>query len=493
MIRSIDTQPAARPAAAVLFQLMLPPYLIPTLMNDSLTGKRVLILGLARQGLAMARLCARIGASMTVSDLRPAEQLAGEVGELAGLPVEFVLGDHPFTLLDTCDVIAASGSVPLDIPLLQEARRRGIQLTNDSLEFVRRCPAEMTIGITGSAGKTTTTTLVGEMARAAGRPVWVGGNIGRPLLDDLTAMTPGDLVVQELSSFQLDLWDTSPSIGAILNVTPNHLDRHKTMAAYSAAKANILRYQTADDIAVLGADDPGAEGLSELAPGRVRRFSRRLEVADGAFVRGGQLWLRDGVREIPFARLEDIQLRGEHNVSNILAAAVLADSAGIDREAIGQAAVRFQGVAHRLELVRTIDGVQYVNDSIATAPERALAAIAAYREPLVLLAGGKDKDMVWSTWARVVTRRAKVVILFGDLTERLQAELAAAGRKTGIFQAADLTEAVATAHRLANRGDVVLLSPGGTSFDAFRDFAERGALFRRLVENLAAGESGRNA
>ncbi len=388
------------------------------------------------------------------------------------------------SLLDKTDVLAISGGVPADAPLVQAAREKGIAITNDSQEFMRRSPASV-IGITGSAGKTTTTALTGVMGQVAGRRTWVGGNIGRPLIADAPKMSAGDMVVQELSSFQLEIWQQSPHVAAVLNITPNHLDRHKTMEAYTAAKANILRYQVGNDVAVLCADDPGALGLASLVRGRLRLFSAQREVEDGAFVREGQIWLRNG-HEAAILPLAEIPLRGPHNVLNVLAAVTLADTVGIAPQAMAEAVCTFQGVEHRLERVAVVDGVQYVNDSIATAPERALAALASFTEPIVLLAGGKDKEMVWDAWVRQVVAQVKHVVLFGALAEMLAGRLKAEGYGQ-MTQVASLAEAVEVARETAVSGDVVLLSPGGTSFDAFQDFAERGEQFRKLVKELQTG------
>ena len=445
---------------------------------DPLQGKRLLILGLARQGKAMARFAVGVGAAVTISDLRPAADLQAELAELADLPVEYVLGEHPMRLLENTDVVAISGSVPADAPFVAAARQRGLTVTNDSQEFIRRSPTAV-IGITGSAGKTTTTALTGVMGQVDGRTTWVGGNIGRPLLTDLHKMSADDMVVQELSSFQLEIWDQSPPVAAVLNITPNHLDRHKTMRAYVGAKANILRHQPATAVAVLSADDAGSLALSSMVRGRLRLFSDERPVADGAFVHNGHIYLRDGERETAVCTLDDIQLRGRHNVRNVLAAVALADSVGVDPRAMRQAIRTFQGVEHRLERVAVIDGVTYINDSIATAPERALAALAAFDEPLILLAGGKDKDMVWDAWASEVAASVRHTILFGQLAPLLADLLTAVSAP--FTRVTDLAEAVEVARRTAVAGDVVLLSPGGTSYDAYRDFAERGEQFRRLV------------
>lgn len=440
--------------------------------------KTLLILGLARQGKALARFAVAAGARVVVSDKRTAEQLAPEMAELADLPLTYALGEHPATLLDGVDLLALSGSVPTDLPLVQAALARGIPLTNDSLEFTRLCPAP-TVGITGSAGKTTTTTLLGLMGHAAERRTWVGGNIGRPLISDLAHIAPTDLVVQELSSFQLELWDRSPEVAAVLNITPNHLDRHKTMAEYSAAKANCLRYQTTAATAVLCADDPGALALAPLVRGRLRRISQRQPVDDGAFMRDGHLWLANGQGgETAVTAVANLRLRGAHNIYNALAACTLADTVGLPLAAMRHVLHTFAGVEHRLELVATHNGVQFINDSIATAPERALAALAALSEPIVLLAGGQDKAMVWDEWAAVVRQRVKQVVLFGALADQLATKLAGF---PALIQVSTLAQAVQAAVETAVPGDVVLLSPGGTSYDAYQDFAARGAEFRQLV------------
>ncbi|HCB48579.1 MAG TPA: UDP-N-acetylmuramoyl-L-alanine--D-glutamate ligase [Chloroflexi bacterium] len=326
------------------------------------------------------------------------------------------------------------------------------------------------------------------MVETSGRRTWVGGNIGRPLITQLDKMNQEDVVVQELSSFQLELWTESPPIAAVLNITPNHLDRHTTMAAYSEAKSNILRFQSVEDVAVLSADDPGAMALQDIVRGRLRKFSLELVVEDGAFVRQGRVWMADGGKVWGLCKLDEIPLRGWHNVLNVLAAAILADSVGVSFEAIRQAIKSFTAVEHRLELVRKIGGVQYVNDSIATAPERALAALDSFTEPIILLAGGRDKDMVWGEWANRVMQRVKAVVLFGELAGFLQTlledhEAMGAGRPI-ITRVDTLDEAVNIAWEIAQEGDVVLLAPGGTSFDGYVDFAERGEAFRRSVHGL---------
>jgi UDP-N-acetylmuramoylalanine--D-glutamate ligase len=449
-----------------------------------LAGQRVVILGLARQGVALARYLARQGARVVVSDLQPAEKLAAPMQALSTFPIEYVLGAHPESLLDGADLLCLSGGVPADLPLVRAARRRGLPVINDAQIFLDALPAGVTVaGITGSAGKTTTTTLAGRMA--PGR-VWVGGNIGNPLVDDLDRIEPGDRVVMELSSFQLELMTRSPQVAAVLNLTPNHLDRHGTMAAYAAAKSNILRFQSPADVAVLGLDDPGARALAELAPGRVAHFSLEQPVASGAFLRGEALWLRWDEREAAIAPLAEVRLRGRHNVLNVLAACAISAALGAAPEAMRAALAAFTGVPHRLELVAERGGARWYNDSIATAPERVIAAVRAFDEPLVLLLGGRDKALPWGDLAALVRERVRGVVLFGEAAGLIERALAAAGVPAErVARAAGLEAAVAAAARLARPGDVVLLSPGGTSFDEFRDFAARGERFSELVRQLA--------
>lgn len=456
----------------------------------TLDEEKIVILGLARQGKALARFFAAQGAEVTISDRRSAEELEADMAVLAGLPVRYELGGHPLSLLDGCDLLCISGGVPADLPFVEEARRRDIPVSNDAQEFLRRSPA-IVVGITGSAGKTTTTSLVGEMVRAAGFRTWVGGNIGNPLIDDLDVMRPEDRVVMELSSFQLELMDVSPQIAGVLNITPNHLDRHRTMDAYIEAKANIVTHQDAGDVAVLGYDDPNARALADRTPAQVRYFSGSVPVAEGAFLRDEVLVLRrDGVeREI--CQRDDVQLRGFHNLLNVLAAIILADAVQVPEEAMQQTIVEFTGVEHRLEVVGRYRGVVWVNDSIATAPERVLAALNAFDEPLVLLAGGRDKDLPWEEFAQRVVERVRVLILFGEARGLIAGEVQRARRQAAgdkVLEATihveTLKEAVAEAARRSRPGDVVLLSPGGTSFDAFKDFAARGEHFRQWVEAL---------
>ena len=423
--------------------------------------------------------------------MRPAEDFVDIRQELEGLPIDYVFGGHPAELVEDADLLCLSGGVPADAPLAKLALEKGIQLSNDAQLLLEASPAPV-IGITGSAGKSTTTALVGSMALADARwsegQVWVGGNIGRPLLEDLDEIQAGDLVVMELSSFQLELMTLSPQVAAVLNITPNHLDRHQTMEAYTAAKERILSFQSADDLAVLGRDDPGAWDLRSKVRGRLLSFGFEEEGAwAGTFLQSGSVWLRDEEGEHELFKETAMELRGQHNLLNVLAASAISAAIGITHEAMEEGVRSFRGLPHRLEFVRRVNGADWFNDSIATAPERAIAAMHAFDEPIVLLAGGRDKDLDWDTFADEVCKRVDRLILFGEAASKIASYFGPRRdrklpRSIDIFDGLD--GAVQAAARIARPGDVVLLAPGGTSFDEFFNFEARGERFRELVQAL---------
>ena len=454
--------------------------------NDLLTGRQVLVIGFARQGQALARWLPTVGARVIVTDKRAPDDIDVDLRRFP--QVKFALGDHPFTLLDGTHLVCVSGGVPLTLPIIEEAMRRQIPVTNDAQLFLERCPAPV-IGITGSAGKTTTTTLVGEMLKTAGITTWIGGNIGNVLLDVMMGIRPDHQVVMELSSFQLELAFTSPPIGAILNVTPNHLDRHITMENYMRAKANVIAHQNVGGAAILGRDDPGSRSFETLVNGDLLWFSMREIVPDGAFLVGSRLTIAglatpDDSPHI-ICESNEIPLRGEHNVLNVLAACAIAGVAGVPPEAMRETILKFKAVPHRLETVRELDGVIYVNDSIATAPERVVAALNSYNEPMILLAGGADKKLPWGDMIALALYKTRHIIAFGrdgDIVIETVKKLG--GSAEHVTRVETLEEAVQLAAKLAQSGDVVLLSPGGTSYDAYQDFAARGEHFRQLVMAL---------
>jgi UDP-N-acetylmuramoylalanine--D-glutamate ligase len=453
-------------------------------------GKRVVILGAARQGVALARWLTQHGARVTLSDKRLEAELAASRATLSGVPIRWALGGHPVELLDHTDVLCLSGGVPLSLPIVQAAIQRGIPLSNDTQIFMEVASCK-TVGITGSAGKTTTTALVGRMAKTAyGDKAFVGGNIGDPLLNYADELKPDDLAILEISSFQLEQMTLSPNVAAILNITPNHLDRHGTMEAYTAAKARILEFQSEKDAAVLGRDDAGAWGLRGKVRGRLHSFgfSKMDDEMQGTYYQQGILYLYDHRVDIPLLRRNQVHLRGDHNVMNVLAAFAIGNAAGLPLDNMLTAAEEFRGVPHRLEFVRELRGACWYNDSIATAPERTMAAIRSFEEPIVLLLGGRDKDLPWQDLAALIHQRVDHVVVFGEAAEKIEKAVSAGAsgeRPYSLDRRAHLHQAVLKAAEVAEAGDVVLLSPGGTSFDEFKDFEERGEQFRTWVQELS--------
>jgi UDP-N-acetylmuramoylalanine--D-glutamate ligase len=472
--------------------------------------KHMIVVGAARQGISLGHFLATRGATVVMNDRKPAEQMGDAIKAMSDLDassaarVEWAFGGHPVSLLEDADYVCVSGGVSLDIPLIREALKLGIPLTNDSQVFLEECPCK-SIGITGSAGKTTTTSLVGKIVekfikspqlKPLYRKVWVGGNIGAPLLSDLDEMQPSDLAVIELSSFQLELMTRSVDIACVLNITPNHLDRHASMDDYIAAKKRIIDYQAKQAIAVLGRDDPVAWYLRGAVQGKLFSFGR-AKPSDGvlgAFMDGDWLALWDGSTTKRILKQSQIPLRGWHNVENILAACAISQAAGIHAQAMREAILEFSGVPHRLEKILSCNGVDWYNDSIATAPERVIAAIHAFESPedihrpIVLLAGGRDKNLPWDNLAELIHHRVDHLILFGEAADKINVAVGpqqSMGRPLSIARCSGLEQAVEAAASVVEPGDIVLLSPGGTSFDEFRDFEDRGEAFRRWVHNLS--------
>jgi UDP-N-acetylmuramoylalanine--D-glutamate ligase len=459
-------------------------------MSANWNGKRIVIIGAARQGLSLARYLAKHGAKVVLNDKRTPEQMQNEISMMADTGLEWSLGGHPLSILEPRpDMLCVSGGVPLNNPLVEAALQRGIPLSNDTQVFMDVAPCK-TLGITGSAGKTTTTTLVGRIAQAGASGkytrIWVGGNIGDPLINYVDEMQPTDLAILEISSFQSELMTTSPNVAAILNITPNHLDRHGTMEAYTAAKARVLDFQNENDLAILGRDDPGTWGL---AAGRKARlfsfgFSDLPQGQDGGFEQDGQFFIRDAGKIIKLPVAEAIELRGEHNRLNVLAACTIAYAAGFSPEAMLEGVQGFRGVPHRLEFVRTWRGAHWYNDSIATAPERTIAAIRSFGGQIILLLGGRDKNLPWEDLARLVRQRVDHVVIFGEAADKIQAALGQrilGSKPYSITRVETCKDAVSAASRLAQPGFVVLFSPGGTSYDEFKDFEERGERFKQWV------------
>ena len=464
---------------------------------------RVLVVGLGIEGVALARFLAGRGARVTVTDDKPAEALTARMDQLAGLPVRYALGGTDPALAGEADTVFVSQSVPLTLPLLVEAWQRGVpvgSIVTVAYELFRGKVA----AVTGSSGKTTTTSLVSAMFTAAGRDHVLAGNIGAWPLEELADAPADTWAVLEISHTQLQLTWRSPHVACVTNVTPNHLDQF-TWDQYVDLKRNHVRHQTAEDLAVLNLDDEVSRGFERDTRGEVLHFSMAGDLpGDGAFLRENSIIWRRAGRETPVLPAAEIPLRGRHNVENVLAATAVAGAAGIPMEAVAAAVRTFRAVPHRLEKVAVVDGVSYYNDSIATAPERTLAGMRSFHEPLVLLLGGRDKKLPLEELAEECRTRCRAVITFGE-AGRLFAHAVRAGisprRHEGtenenggggqpddgpaIIEAGRLPEAVKLAAEVSRPGDVVLLSPAGTSFDAYANFERRGEHFRQLVAELA--------
>jgi UDP-N-acetylmuramoylalanine--D-glutamate ligase len=431
------------------------------------------------------------GASVTVSDAKSPEELSRRIQQLDGLPVRFSLGGHQPEDITKADMVFVSQGVPLTLPALVEARERGVPIGSMTQLFLELCPGPV-IGITGSSGKTTTTALVAAMFAAAGRRHVVGGNIGVGLLGLLDQIAAETWVVLEMSHTQLETAERSPHIACVLNVTPNHLDRY-SWEEYTALKLRILKYQTRNDIAVLSLDDEVTCSFATEAPGKVIWFSsKRVPNGDGAFVREGWIIWRRGLVETKLLSTDAVPLLGAHNISNVLAAVAVGGAVGLDFAAMEHAIRDFTPVPHRLELVDRIGGVAFYNDSIATTPERTMAGLSSFHEPIVLLLGGRGKNLPFDTLARQAIDRCRAVVCFGEAGPEIEDALRTVSIPVNaaappVERVSTLEQAVEVAKRHAHIGDVILMSPACTSFDSYANFEERGEDFRRIVEKLAKG------
>lgn len=446
---------------------------------------RVTVIGLGIEGIDLVRFLAAEGASVTVSDRRPREELREALDAIADFDVRLSLGANRAEDATTADAVFVSQGVPDDNPAVAAALAAGIPVSTMLELFLDRCPAPVT-GITGSAGKTTTTALVAAMLEAERLPHVMGGNIGIGLLSLLPQITPTTRVVVEMSHTQLDRVSVSPHVACVTNVTPNHLDRF-AWDDYVELKRRILRFQGPNDIAVLNLDNEVTRGFAEDARGRVVFTSMHGNVpGDGAVLRDGHILRIHDSETAEVIRREEMALRGEHNVENLLAAIAVSAQLGVSVDSAASAARSFTGVPYRLEPVATVRGVLYVNDSIATAPERTLAGLHSYTEPVVLLLGGRDKQLPMGEMATEAVSHCRAVICFGESGDLYAQAVrdAAGGRDFPLVRVDTVDQAVEAASTLAQAGDVVLFSPAATSFDQYRNFEERGRAFRAAVARL---------
>ncbi|MZP28961.1 UDP-N-acetylmuramoyl-L-alanine--D-glutamate ligase [Heliobacterium undosum] len=450
-------------------------------------GRKTLVVGAGKSGIAAARTLARLGASVTLCDTKALEDLSCRK-ELEAAGVALHGGGYP-SLREGgyCEVVMSPG-VPLIVPPAREAQERGIAVTGE-LEIAYLLSPAPFIAITGTNGKTTTTSLVGAILKAAGWNPFVGGNIGQPLVEEAQNLTADRWVVAEVSSFQLETTDQfHPRASMILNITPDHLDRHGDMENYRAIKARIFRNQGGDrgneDITVLNYDDPLVRTLAADCRSRVLCFSRLQKMEHGAYVDGGMIRFAGPEGDIPVVAVDRLQIKGAHNVENALAACAVTVGLGIAPAVVAQAMIDFQPVEHRMEPAGTVAGVAYVNDSKGTNPDASIKAIESYDRPVILIAGGKNKGSDFSELAEIIKKRVKAVVLVGQAAPVLEAAL----RKVGVesIKPVDTFEAtVLEAARMAEPGDVVLLSPACASLDMFPNYEVRGQVFKDLVRQLA--------
>lgn len=464
----------------------------------SFSGKKVAVVGLAVNNTPLIKYLAREGAAVTVMDRKTPDQLGKFLQELADLQgrrdIQYQLGPEYLKHLSEQEIVFLSPGIPKNLPEIQEARQAGVRFSSELqlFFFLNHSPV---IGVTGSSGKTTTTSLLGEML-AGVYPTKIGGNIGCPPLSFLPELSAGSWVVLELSSFQLQNLGYSPHIAIVTNITPNHLDIHSSMEEYIAAKSEALLYQSPDDVAVLNWDNEITRNLGRLVKGECYYFSRWSPLEYGAYLRGDRLYLSlhtqgSGDVEELICNRSDLTLPGEHNVENVLAAALAARLAGVSMKVITKVIKEFKGVEHRLEFVRELNGVRFINDSISTTPTRAIAGLLAMKAPVILIAGGYDKRLPFEEFAEVAAEKCRAVYLLGATAEqieeafnRLRLERKESRNFPVIKRVSDLEEAVHAAKSSALSGDVVLLSPACASYDMFRNFEERGRLFKTLVSEL---------
>lgn len=450
-----------------------------------LNGRRVLVVGAGKSGLAAANFLARKGAHTTVTDVKGADELDGR---LSGLDerVALALGSYPDVTRETWDLVIVSPGVPADIPPLVQARAAGVEVIGE-LELAWRFARAPVVAVTGTNGKTTTTALIGEIFRTAGRRTLVAGNIGTPFSTAVEDFGSEDVIVLEVSSFQLEAAPTfRPHVALVLNITPDHLDRHGSMEAYIAAKARIFANQGPDDRTILNADDPPTAALAARCPGQVIFFSRRHRLDQGIFVHRGEIVVNggdpDGLQAV--CPVDALRIPGAHNLENALAAVGAAWAMGVPVPAIARGLQAFQGVPHRLELVGVVGGVRYINDSKGTNPDASIKALEAFTEPIVLIAGGRNKGNDFRPFAARFRDKVRALVVLGEAADEIARAAAEAGLRE-IRSAPDLPSAVRAAANLARPGDIVLLSPACASWDMFRNYEERGDLFRMVVKEMA--------
>ncbi|MCX7780023.1 MAG: UDP-N-acetylmuramoyl-L-alanine--D-glutamate ligase [Negativicutes bacterium] len=447
------------------------------------SGKRILVLGAGISGISVAEVLREQGASVTLSDAREEAAIGRDFDKLRAAGIALALGRQDEALLREIDCVVLSPGVSIYSPLVEAAQMQGIEVISEVEVAYRLCPAPI-VAITGTNGKTTTTTLVGEMIKAAGREVVVGGNIGLALSHEVKGVSPNGLVVAEISSFQLEsVVNFRPFIAAILNLTPDHIDRHRTVAAYQAMKERIFENQASGDYLILNYDDAVVRDMATRTKSQAVYFSRLNELPSGVFVRKDMITMKWQDETVPICYTRDMKLLGAHNVENALAACACAYFAGVSPRHMAEVLSTFSGVEHRIEPVATLNGVTYYNDSKATNPESSIKALEAFPGHIILIAGGRDKHTDLTDFMSLIKAKVDHLILIGEAQERFK-QAALAHGVVNIHLAKSFEAAVNLAHRLAKAPQVVLLSPACASYDMFKNYEERGRVFKNLVRQL---------
>ena len=451
-----------------------------------LKNKRVLVVGLGKSGVASALFLKSRGARVTVSDSKPEAELRDEILLLLEHGITVETGGHGDRTFRGQDLIVVSPGVPVDAPQLAQARHLGEPVIGE-IELAAQFLAGQIVAITGANGKTTTTSLAGKIIAAGNFPTLVGGNIGTPAISFVDEAGAETWTVLEVSSFQLEtIVEFHPRIAVILNITPDHLDRHKTFDNYVNAKARVCENQTADDFTILNADDATTAGLSRRTRGRLFWFSRTKEVEKGAFVSGRQIYFRDGSRERKIMAVDEVPLKGMHNLENALAAVSIGMLVGCEAEQIREAVRNFKAVEHRLEFVAKVAGVDYYNDSKATNVDATIKALESFPANIHLILGGKDKGSDYTVLSELLRGRVKRVYTIGAAAAKIEAQIEGAAE---IDHAETLESAVRRASEAAVAGDVILLAPACASFDQFQSYEHRGRVFKEVVHSLAMAQS----
>lgn len=449
-------------------------------------NKRYLVVGAGISGIAAAKLAKKMGAAVCLTDAKEETDIKYDLAALKKIGIELVLGEQTEALLTDVDCIVVSPAVPIGIALLEKAKQKGIAVISE-VEMAYRLAQAPLYAVTGTNGKTTTTTLLGLLLKERYEKVGVGGNIGNPLCEEVTRVGTDGCTIAEISSYQLEgVEKFHPHIAAVLNVTPDHIARHGSVDVYQSVKERIFSQQTNEDFLVLNYDDARTRSMAQRTKSQVAFFSRQEVLSQGAFVKDGWIVISWGNQQHPVCPIDDILIKGGHNIENVLAAVMVAFLADVAVEKMVRVLKTFAGVEHRIEPVKVVNDVPYYNDSKATNPESAIKAVETFAGHIVLLAGGHDKNTDLSEFMGLVCKRVDCLILVGAASERFkEAALAAGFAADKIYEAGySLEEAVNKAHEIAKAPQVVLLSPACASYDMFEGYEERGRVFKQLVNNL---------